>query len=143
MISAGHCWPCNDSRNVYIRNISLPRAAGNSGAGCFLAFLPGPFGAASFDDLFLPIFDQDRQFCKKKGKKTLLVLINLARVIENGPIFAKGSGNDDWIYLIYLSLRLYLRWLLMSMRIGDLLWKREFCFHRDLYILCSLKWTNS
>ena len=46
-----------DSRNVYIRNISLPRAAGNSGAGCFLAFLPGPFGAASFDDLFLPIFD--------------------------------------------------------------------------------------
>ena len=83
------------SRNVYIRNINLPRAAGNSGAGCFLAFLPGPFGAASFDDLFLPIFDQDRQFCKKKGKKTLLVLINLARVIENGPIFAKGSGNDQ------------------------------------------------
>ena len=29
----------------------------------------------------------------KKGKKTLLVLTNLARVIENGPIIAKGSGS--------------------------------------------------
>ena len=32
----------------------------------------------------------------KKREKTLLVLINLARVIENRPIFTKGSGNDDW-----------------------------------------------
>lgn len=33
---------------------------------------------------------------------------------------------------VYLSLRLCLRLLLLSMRIDDLLWKREFCFHRDL-----------
>ena len=31
----------------------------------------------------------------KKREKTLLVLINLARVIENEPIIAKGSGNDQ------------------------------------------------
>ena len=67
----------------------------------------------------------------KKREKTLLVLINLARVIENEPIIAKGSGNDQWTSP--LSLRLCLRWLLLSMRIGDLFWKREFCFHRDLY----------
>ena len=29
----------------------------------------------------------------KKSQKTLLVLTNLARVIENGPIIAKGSGS--------------------------------------------------
>ena len=32
---------------------------------------------------------------------------------------------------VCLSLRLCLRWKLLSMRFGDLLWKREFWFHRD------------
>lgn len=45
---------------------------------------------------FFPFSIKTDNSVKKKGKKTLLVLINLARVIENGPIFAKGSGNDDW-----------------------------------------------
>ena len=44
---------------------------------------------------FFPFSIKTDNSVKKKGKKTLLVLINLARVIENGPIFAKGSGNDD------------------------------------------------
>lgn len=45
---------------------------------------------------FFPFSIKTDNSVKKKRKKTLLVLINLARVIENGPIFAKGSGNDDW-----------------------------------------------
>ena len=45
---------------------------------------------------FFPFSIKTDNSVKKKGKKTLLVLINLARVIENGPIFAKGSGNDNW-----------------------------------------------
>lgn len=75
---------------------------------------------------FFPFSIKTDNSVKKKGK-TLLVLINLARVIENEPIMAKGSGNDQWTSS--LSLRLCLRWLLLSMRIGDLFWKREFCFH--------------
>lgn len=45
---------------------------------------------------FFPFSIKTYNSVKKKRKKTLLVLINLARVIENGPIFAKGSGNDNW-----------------------------------------------
>ena len=44
----------------------LPNCFGNFGAGCFLAFLPGPIGVASVDHLlenlfFLPITTEDTE----------------------------------------------------------------------------------
>ena len=44
----------------------LPNCFGNFGAGCFLAFLPGPIGVASVDHLlenlfFLPITTKDNK----------------------------------------------------------------------------------
>ena len=44
---------------------------------------------------FFPFSIKTDNSVKKKREKTLLVLINLARVIENEPIIAKGSGNDQ------------------------------------------------
>lgn len=91
-----------------------------------LVILEQAVSLLSFQDLlvrlhlmicFFPFSIKTDNSGKKKQKKTLLVLINLARVIENGPIIAKGSGNDEW------TSALSLRWLLLSMRIDDLLWK--------------------
>ena len=93
---------------------------------------------------FFPFSIKTDNFVKKKREKNSIGSYKSRTCDWKRTDLCKGVW-ERWLN-VYLSLRSCLRWLLMSMRIGDLLWKREFCFHRfhrDLYILCNLKWTNS
>ena len=131
------------SRNVYIRNINLPRAAGNSGAGCFLAFLPGPFVAASFDDLFLPIFDLDRQFYKKKGKNSIgsykSRTCDWKRADHCKGVWERSMNVCvESAVMSAVATSEYAYWRLI-LEAGVLI---SSCFIQDI-VFCSLKWTNS
>lgn len=92
---AQFCWQSHRNACLHDETHYLPSFFGNSGAGCFLAFLPGPFGVASVDDLFLPMLNCKETTLHKYifGKRCKWKLQNFCTCDWKG--LPKGSGAES------------------------------------------------
>lgn len=133
---AQFCWPSHRNACLHDETHYLPSFFGNSGAGCFLAFLPGPFGVASVDDLFLPMLNYKETTLHKyifgtvEVKITKLLHVCLKR-------FAKGIWNRVWKF--WTTSQLSLRWLRLSMRKDSFFSKRSGKFVLSKFECCLAK----
>ena len=77
----------------------LPNCFGNFGAGCFLAFLPGPIGVASVDHLrenlfFLPITTEDNKDSERFHTRTTRNAHTRVSHSNREPSLSLNSGVD-------------------------------------------------